>query len=327
MKKFSLQILIIVGLALILDSFIFLCVREKLPMLYYPEPHRFGQLLGALERNSADIVFLGDSVLTTSADNEDPAGIQDYLQKDFPELKVYTLNHSGFRPPEYLELCRFMASYKHKPKIVIIPINLCTFSYSLLGDQPEMQELRAYLRNDYTYFVFYRPLLLFKSDIFSRIQEQDMNNAAFYFYNTKLGTYKDYLDIVKMTDKKERIIKGLSFQFHYQLDNQYPFVKDLMECAKVLKAHDIKPVFLILPSPYGYVQEYLSQDYMQLVDRNISFLDSLFQNQGDPFLDLSHSLPKESFLWEYYPNAHLKHEGRAMVALKLGQYIKNLNVK
>ena len=120
------------------------------------------------------------------------------------------------------------------------------------------------------------------------------------------------------------IVKGLSYQFHYELDDQYPLVKEIVECAHILKAHQMTAVFVILPLPYGYLQEYLSNDYVQLVDKNVRFLDSLLQNDGDHVLDLSHSVAKEAFLWETYPNSHLRHEGRLTVALELSKFIKTL---
>ena len=116
--------------------------------------------------NQPEIIYLGDSSLFTSTpQDKDKRSIPEMLQELLPQYSMGSIMHEAYNLSNYLHFCRYMIRKEYRPKIVIVPITMRTFSphWDMRPSwQFEKEKLFLLCNNSVLLHIFYKPLAILK---------------------------------------------------------------------------------------------------------------------------------------------------------------------
>ena len=117
MKRYAARLLLFVLLLTLLQFLVSAVFPVEIPQ----------QVLLMEEYLSAqvDIVYLGDSTLSYPVDQVTTGQI---LQEMLPDFTVGEISHPAYNLDLYLHYVQYMTRSVHRPRVVIIPINMRSFS-------------------------------------------------------------------------------------------------------------------------------------------------------------------------------------------------------
>ena len=91
-------------------------------------PKEIASLNEAL-RNGTDVIYLGDStVYWCGPEDRTTQSIVTKVQHRMPSLSFHETTHGGYHMGVYADYCRWIVSGSHRPRLIIMPINVRTFS-------------------------------------------------------------------------------------------------------------------------------------------------------------------------------------------------------
>lgn len=106
--------------------------------------------LDRVKAEGSDIVYLGNCcVLDHAPDDEDKRSLPEILNNMMPAWELEGMAHNAYHGELFEGVCRVMAAGMKRPEVVIIPINLRSFSSSW-DEKPEYQfsKMNYLLEND-----------------------------------------------------------------------------------------------------------------------------------------------------------------------------------
>lgn len=287
---------------------------------------RFSSLedLADLLKGKADIIYLGDSVLLQAdADDRNKAAISDYLGELLPECRIKLIAGRAFHPGVYEAICSYILASGERPRTIIIPINLRSFSPS--WDKRHIYQLNDEIRllsNPCLYHFWFKPLEIFKARLDASRDELESSNV---FDDRRLiGTVASILKEMNdhpadAPDSLKR--KSIAFLYLYRLDDSHRKVRSLINIVSMLHKSGVQSILYVTPLDYRLCASYYGDDFRPRVEKNIEVIKSSLKSQDIAVLDLAFSLESEFFSHSYYPNEHLKESGRRLVAEKLAEVI------
>lgn len=287
-------------------------------------------LLNRYLREKADIIYFGDSTIVAEGrDDSDHRSIAMMLQDMAPQWSLGCISHPAYHIGIFMEFCKYIARQKYRPPVMIIPINMHSFSPDW-DRQPHFQfeVQRIVLRGGLLKTIllaFYKPLVMFNYNFFTITQQEFLDTPVFYG-NRRVGTVKDFNNssYIKYSDKnmKNQII--FSYLYGLSPSQRHRKLKALVETAKLLKRNNIKGIFYITPIDWETGEKHLPGEFLKQFQRNTRLINSLLSAEGVEVLDLSTALPSSSFSWYLYPNAHMNQRGRLYVAEQLHLKLKQI---
>lgn len=319
-----------------LSAFIFLVIILQFLAMNLPiitqriESDTFQQiaLLEDCVRQQPQIIYFGDSVLDLRGPTDKGKTIPEMLQDLLPVNFVRSVNHDAYKANEYLLICRYFFRKKYYPKLMIIPINLRSFSPSLY-DNPARQfkYLKAALANDinlYLFRLFPRPFFAIVNFIDPAITVEEYGNILVYDGERSLGKIPDYDKLDFRNCSIEDIEKDIICKYMYSLSNSQEKLAYLTDLVKLLKKENIGVVYYITPIDYETGTRYLGKRFIDKVNSNILVLQKIFkENNVENPLDLVFALKSDSFYWEKSVYEHLDEKGRRLVAQEIAKMIKD----
>jgi hypothetical protein len=289
-------------------------------------PKEISELNQALQQNT-DVIFLGDStVYWCGPEDKTTQSIVTKVQYRIPSLSFHETTHGGYHLGVYINYCRWIAANANPPRLVIIPVNLRTFSpfWDIPGWQFEnVRDTLAYLKNP-LFRAFYMPLGIFK---FSNMETTDEAYEAAPVYDglRRVGTVWDFKgpDNAKWTQKQ---IKN-AFLFYYmgQITEQNRKVQTLRQVIRILKGAGIPVLLYFVPTDVQSGMEYHGQRFRRQLEQNAAFLKQVIQQEGITSYDFTCALGMENFVWRLTGDCvdeHIKEAGRQYVADQLTEIIK-----
>ncbi len=285
-------------------------------------------LLNQYLREKADIIYLGDSsIYAEGKDDSDHRTIARMLQDMAPQYSLGSVTHPAYHIDIYLEFCKYIIQQKYRPAVLIIPINMRSFSPDWDRRPHYQYEIQKIVLKGgilkTILLAFYKPLLIFNYNFFTISQQEFLDSPVFQSHR-QVGTVKDFNNssYSKYSDKnmKNQIIFG----YMYGLSQQHRKVKALMETAKLLTRNNIKIIFYITPIDWETGEKYLPGEFLKQLRQNTQFIISLLSAEGVELLDISTALPSHFFYWHLYPNEHMNQRGRMYVAVQLHLRLKQI---
>lgn len=316
MKKFFLKLVILLVVVIVFQ--VIISSRNN----YIPK--NILKLNKALS-NHADIIYFGDSVVFWSPPEEGGNTIiGDLLQDLMPNLKIETIYHAAYHMDIYLKFCEYIINDEHRPKIIILPINIRSFSPQWdmnPGFQFEKEKIFLSHRN-YLFRSFYKPLSIFK--MFSpEVTQRDYENTPVFEGDILIGRVKDFSNPEYNIWSEEKMKGIIKFSYLYPLSVEHRKIKSMLMIARLLKKNNIEAVFYIVPVDYQSAEEYLGRRFYEEIAKKTTLIKSVLAKEGIDVLDLSFKIEKGLFYWKDYKyiNEHLVREGKKFVAEQLYQKI------
>jgi hypothetical protein len=293
------------------------------------------EIVLTLNNKPADIAIFGDSVIRNYSECEaETDGIDDYLQR-FSGRSLISLEHNGYTSRQFGVLSRLFGVTRHKPKVVVIPINMRVFSVSW-GDNPawqfgaDMQYVRI-LAGDLTAlprFVYSR----LSSD--SEQAQEDFLNTVITANGHQYGTLGSLIDEAKgiplsiECEKSEepyrdQLKAGFISHYLYDLSSDDRRIGEILGLVDGLKRMGIVPIVYITPVNYQDGVKYTGEALDDVLKHNVATLSAVLDNAGVDYLDLSMDLPATAFADKGCACEHLAAEGRKYVAGKVAEHVRN----
>lgn len=276
-------------------------------------------------KKKKDIVYFGDSTLyTMGRGDKDNRDLGRMVVDILPQYSVGEISHAAYHIDLYLEYCRYIVKQKYHPSIIIIPINMRSFSPDFdMRPQYQFEREKIILRGGllkHLVLAFYKPLRVFKYNFYTFTREEFLNTPVFNG-TQQVGTISDFNHSGYLKYSESNMKNKTLLFYMYSLTRQHRKVKSVQETARVLSRNNIRALFYIMPIDYETCEKYFPGLFTQRLTENVQLIRSVLETEGVDVLDLSTTLPANVFTWGLYPNEYLKDKGRMYVAERIRDLI------
>jgi dienelactone hydrolase len=287
--------------------------------------------------DQVDIIYLGDSTLSLPAGEVTTGEI---LQEMLPGYTVGEVSHAAYNLDLYLHYVRYIIRSVHRPQVIIIPINMRSFSpeWDLRPGYQFEKEKKMLTLGPFFSRILSRPLETF--GVFEpQISQDAFLNATVYNGDTPVGTVKDfesladqgalqelqgdtgfvYHDVLPSEENAEALQQALIYRYMHGLKPDHRQLQAMLKIAELGNENDVGILFYITPINYQQGQRFLGDAFSESLDRNASLIQSLLANDtGVTLLDLAFDLEAYAFT----DMEHLREAGKTYVAERLAGAIQ-----
>jgi len=280
------------------------------PLIYIKQILSFSELKKlkiALLKSDNDkcVIFFGSSVNKHTAFNDtDKRSIAEMLDSLLTTQKVVGISHKAYQADIYLEYVRYISKSEKKP-IIIIPINLRSFSPSWDLNPGYQFTKEKYLLNGYPSIVNFK---------YKVIKETEYNNFPIYYQNKLVGKLQDYLRIPKEYDRLYEMRKYFIFFYMQQIKSNHRKLKSLLKICELGKENSLRIVMYITPIDYTNAEQLKIEGFRQHLCNSVNIIKSTIASYEIELLDLSLMLDSTYFDYNISPNEHLNFNGRREIA-------------
>jgi hypothetical protein len=270
-------------------------------------------------RKAPGILYLGDSVLERiSWSDKDrrvlPVMVADRLGSR--KLMMH-ISHSAYHLKVYYYLLRALEYTRQKPRLVILPINIRSFSpqWDLNPNwqfDDEIEALEKFLASP-----VHIPTLPQKMETVMFTEQEKDKELSFPFTSLRrLGEFQEVIQSSPITDEEKFFRKKQIFIFHYlhPLSESHPKLGFLPQIVKFCRSLGIGLLIYMTPVNYEGGERYIGRDFTRLLGANVNVINKLlnpFLADSVRFLDLSQACSSEYFFHADEASEHLNQHGRA----------------
>ena len=283
-------------------------------------------LLKAFDSRPIDVLYFGDSSIGFCGSRDINRSGIDLLFQAKSGLSVCTIASPGYSAVLYSEYIHLLGKTKFKPLLVIIPINMRSFT----GSSVRRPALNFPLRQIY---IRYRANGTF--ELLNYLQyrflglEQELTEAwkdqQVVYDNMHLGTNRSIQEsafIPEMIDyAPDRELKyskqlALRFKYHYmaKVTKDDAMFGYLDACIQYLKKYHIAMLFYTTPINMQDGRRYVGPAFTTRVDKNLAVIEQFMKERGVPFINLAAALPPSCFVDKRDVFEHYTFTGRDVVA-------------
>lgn len=309
--------------------------KSRKNQLPYPE------LVGLLESfnntvSAPDILFFGDSVLLrVSRDDTDTDTLDRMLSKKLgSRLSLLSIAHTAYHMQVYKSLIRVLDVTKRKPKAVILPINLRSFSpqwdfYPAWQFHDEIRAVESYLSN---------PSLEIASvgEVAATSNLLRLFDAIPVKYPlTELNRIGQFRSMIASKSKNEnqklsRLRQIFIYHYMHPLAEDHPKIKALEECVLMLSVLQIPLILYVTPINWEAGRKYVGREFIEAVKSNVNMISNrLSPHQMDKkisFADFSILLEAGCFFSDDNATEHLNQQGRGRLTDEIMKMILELDL-
>lgn len=277
----------------------------------------------------ADIIYFGDSTIRTfNVLDKDKKSTSEMLQEMLPDYFIGSIDQGAYNMDIYLAYCRYIDRRNIRPRIIIIPINMRSFSPEWdMKPEYQFESENVLLTSDnFLLRAFFKPLAVFKTFNLTTITREQYLNTPVFNGNIMAGRVRNFDNDSYQTYSEQNMKNQIIFYYMYPLHEDYRKAKSMMGIVKILKSRNMKVIFYVTPLDYERGEKYVGRLFRKRVGDNIQILRKLLKEEEIELLDISFALRTPLFDHEthIYINEHMKAEGRKFVALKLYERIKRM---
>ena len=289
-----------------------------------PEPILHFQTL--LDQNS-EILYFGDSTLWHPEGSQTTAAM---LQERLPVRKVGELSHAAYGMDVYRSYINFMLRQGYQPALVIIPINMRSFSpeWDQRPSYQFTQEKRVLALGLPLARAFGRPLNLF-GGYEPAITQDDFLRSPVYAGATKIGKVQDF----EGEESVAPLAEGGGEQFVYyqelpadgdyqrlltyyymaEISPNHRKIEAMIDITQRLQRMGVPVLFYITPVNAELGDVYVGEAFRQQFAANVTVIREQLAAQGVELLDLSFELAAYFFT----DTEHLRQPGKQYIAEQL----------
>lgn len=300
---------------------LFLCIYVlQRFFVYYLPPHiepEIAKMEQALNKKT-DIMYFGDSILFTTG------SLPQTLQSYFPHTSVTMVAHPADSPIVFLDYCRYLSRSTYKPKIIIVPISMRTFSIEWETDPgKQFEEEKLHFRFAKTPLEPFMPFLIGFNVFPLYPRSYDAFYSTKFIYKGKnLGVVNDYFGDTFRTYSDENMKKKIMLYYTYQLSPDDFVLDSIQRIASECSFSHV--VFYITPLSFETGEKFLGKSFHLQMNENIAMVRNALAAKHTLVIDMSHDLKEKDFFWEdeLYMNEHVRQSGRVIIAKKLADFIQ-----
>ena len=320
-------------------SFLVLVLLQFIVSGLFPAdiPQELFQLQEYLDAE-ADIVYLGDSTLTF------PVGevtLGEIVQEMLPEHKVGEIAHPAYNLDLYLHYVRYILHRAHRPQIIVVPVNMRSFSpeWDLRPGYQFEKEKKTLTMGLLISRVFGRPLEIFGLYKPS-ISQETFLGATVYLGDEPVGTVRDfegavaqdaatagqgdagfvYHDALPSAEDTEALRQALIYRYMARLKRDQRQLRAMLEIAELGRDNDVEILFYITPLNHQQGQRLLGESFVETLDQNVALVKSLADGREAMLLDMSTDLEAFAFV----DMEHMREVGKEHVAAELAAAIRSI---
>lgn len=268
--------------------------------------------LKAIIKSKADIVLFGDSVMErVSRHDEDRRTLGEMISQQLAPQSVLTLSRSAHNPDIYLPLLRAMKKVRHRPKTIIIPINLRSFSpqWERSPDWSFEQEkaiIARYLRWRWSKIPAVSDVYLDAS------RHADFDEQEVDFELSPFKTIGEFRRLIRSEPSPERSASIFIFHYTHRLSRSNPRLQSLKECVAIAQAIARQVLLYVTPINSKALERFVGEQATAIVQDNVATIREVLDNQT--VLDWSCAAAENHFFSEDLATEHLNEAGRKSLA-------------
>lgn len=327
MKKLIIKLILLAAVVFFLQSLLTRQLLESDDPWLEKYAFRFDEYtrLNIHLAKKTDIVYLGDSsVYTVIPADKDKRTIGEMVGDMTPGLSLVEISHAAYHMRVYLEFCRYIARQPNRPRIVVIPVNLGSFSAEwAMRPEYQFEKERIILRGGlkkHLVLALSKPLSVFNYNFVSITREEYLK-APVYRGMQRVGTVKDFNHSGYKQFTRNNIKNKIISRYMYAMNPGHWNYQSVSEAIDVLNWKKIIPVIYIVPVDHETCEGYFPGEFRKWLAINVAFIRMRLESRGMELLDLSTALPAEAFVYGSYPDEHVKEAGRRLVAEKISAFI------
>jgi hypothetical protein len=294
------------------------------------------QLLVRYNAAAPKIGFFGDSTIRAiSACERDTNGIDDMLAVA-TGWTVTTLAGAGYTPLQWSSLASLFATTRHKPRVVVFPINLRSYSTGW-GANPAWQfgPQRQYVRilsGELTAIPqFVLDSVLTSTDADTEVMMNTEISAMGHHYGslaTLAGRAEGVpLDLECRGDPApyhDALKAKFTLNYMFDLAADHPLLGSLQAFVDELASHDIAMAAYLVPINVAEGNARVGPDFAQAIRHNKAIVTAALARARVPYVDLTEALPAENFADRGCACEHLAASGRKAVAARIAEMLRRL---
>lgn len=316
---------------LLLLLFLFLAAQTVVAYFYpaaIPEPvTRFQTLLD----EGMDILYFGDSTLWHPTGTQTTASM---LQELLPARRVSELSHAAYGMDIYQSYINYMLRQDVRPALVIIPINMRSFSpeWDRRPGYQFTREKRVLAMGIPLTRLFGRPLGLF-GGYDPVITQNEFLHSTVYAGDVPIGAVQDFEGSVGASPLDEG--GGEQFVYYQDLPDEADYqrlltyyymeqvspahrkLQAMLDIAQALRAAQIEIIFYVTPVNVELGDVYIGESFRQQFAANVAVVKDELATQGVALIDLSFDLAAYFFS----DTEHLRQPGKRYIAETLATTI------
>lgn len=284
-----------------------------------------------------DVLYFGDSTLRFSGDRDkDKTGIDEFFRARSART-VCTIASPGFSGLLFSQYVRLLEKTRHRPRVVIIPINLRGFSDSGVKRPSIMFPLRqVYIRYRASGRFEWKDYLAYRF-----LGREDALTEAWYRLpvfsgGVNLGTNREVLqasrinEVIDYEPEREALYArqlALKFRYHYLMDLRADNVMlaSLRDTATTLEKMGIRVLFYATPINMQDGVKYVGREFEEQVSASFRLIFRQLNTANASVLDLHALLPAERFVHKKDVFEHLDTEGRRIVGERVADELLKLD--
>jgi hypothetical protein len=276
-----------------------------------------------------DVIYFGDSTVVELARGDtDHRSLAQMVDQRLPGLEVVPIAHYAYHMGLYSAYCDTFRRARHRPRAVLVPVNLRSFSPHWTR-KPEWQfEKEKYLLRHPgpVSRAFLRPLAVFRAVELNSVSEEEFANIPLYVGSEQIGTAGE-LEAQESNpppgaDPDTLHRTQFAYRYQYTLTEANPIMRALAAVAMTLRECGIAPVFYVTPIDYERGTRLCGDAFARQVDANVALIESVLARYGATSIDLSRSIGSDVFCYRQQVHEHLDQEGRAVVAQILARELE-----
>jgi hypothetical protein len=278
--------------------------------------------LRAVRRGGTDVLLLGDSVtLTTSYSDTDTRSLGDMVGARLPSCATAVAAGSSYHSELYEQIGRFVIAGARPPKVIVVPINLRTFTTSAMFHPGWRRWLLQRMLNadSRLYEAASRPLEVFRWYEKTDGSVEEYFAAPVYDGDRAVSTIGQLGVIGQDLGYIEPGTPGMvrsAVLMHYlqRITPADERVQALVRLARTLREAGIKSVFYVTPVDWMASSSILGPRVTERIRENAGTISDVLAREHVRVRDWSMLMDASVFSWRTYPNEHLKDAGRLRLA-------------
>jgi dienelactone hydrolase len=330
MKRFVARSLVFVLLLTLLQVLVSAAFPAEIPQQVL--------LLEEYLSSQVDIIYLGDSTLSYPV-GEVTTG--ELLQELLPGYSIGEISHPAYNLDLYSYYVKNILRSSHPPRVVIIPINMRSFSPEWdMRPGYQFEEVKKTLTlGPVLSRMLSRPLEIF--GLFEPAISQDtFLNTDVYNGDTLVGKVKDfeglvddgavaklqgdtgfaYHDALPSAGDTEALQQALIYRYMYGLEPDQRQLRAMLKIVELSDKDDVDVLFYITPINYQQGQRYLGDAFVKSLRDKTALVKSLLADStGSTSLDLSFDLEAYAFV----DMEHLREAGKEYLAGQLASALQS----
>ena len=238
-----------------------------------------------------------------------------------PEHRVSGVYHDAYHLELLEYFCRYAAENEYKPDVIILPINMRSFSNERV-QRSEYQFVREklFLSNRGLPFAsFFRPLAVLRAFDLRPISEKEYLDIEDFDGSVRLGTFRE---IQNLDDDKQLHLRAC---YRYQLDDAHPHVEAMARIALSCQDAGIRLIVYSTPIDYERGDAAIGPGFSTGIRRNLAVVESTLAKYDLELLNLTFAFEKDSFAHDSHPDVYIRSAGKLFVAERLAETIRGVN--